>query len=118
MHMDEVSLKQNEHSIAAATAMGAVTLLVGDLDAMARYYRDVITLSVLDASGDTITLGRAGVPLVILRHEPSLRHASAGSAGLFHTAILFGSQTALAAALASVAKHAPRSFTGSADHLV
>jgi len=58
------------------------------------------------------------VPIVILKHEPSLRHAPQGSAGLFHTAILFESQTALAAALYSVARLAPGTFTGSADHLV
>src|SRR3546814_6783862 len=66
----------------------------------------------------TVTRGRAGTPVVVLRHEPSLRHAPAGSAGLFHTAILFDSQAALAAALYSVATRAPGSFTGSADHLV
>lgn len=109
--------------LAAATSMGAVTLLVGDLDAQTAFYRDVVTLQVLSAasgkaSGDTVTLGRAGRPLVILRHEPSLRHAAAGSAGLFHTAILFETQAALASALFSVAQRAPQTFTGSADHLV
>ncbi|MFB8146154.1 VOC family protein [Microbacterium sp. NPDC056003] len=104
--------------LAADTSMGAVTLLVGDLDAMTAYYRDVVTLQVLAAEGDTVTLGRAGRPIVILRHEPSLRQATPGSAGLFHTAILFETQTALAAALYSVARHAPGTFTGSADHLV
>ncbi|MCZ4067123.1 VOC family protein [Microbacterium sp. H37-C3] len=104
--------------LAGATTMGAVTLLVGDLDGMTRYYRDVVTLQVLAAEGDTVTLGRAGRPIVILRHEPALRHAAAGSAGLFHTAILFETQSALAAALLSVARHAPATFTGSADHLV
>ncbi len=84
--------------------MGAVTLLVGDLDGMTRYYRDVVTLEVLSAEGETVTLGRAGRPIVILRREPSLRHASPGSAGLFHTAILFETQAALAAALYSVAR--------------
>ena len=98
--------------------MGEVTLLVGDLDAMTAYYRDVVTLQVLAADGDTVTLGRAGRPLVVLQHEPRLRHAAPGSAGLFHTAILFETQAALAAALYSVARHAPQSFTGSADHLV
>ncbi|MHC2998306.1 VOC family protein [Microbacterium sp. HJ5] len=104
--------------LAADTSMGAVTLLVGDLDAMTAYYRDVVTLQVLAAEGETATLGRAGRPIVVLRHEPSLRHASPGSAGLFHTAILFETQAALAAALYSVARHAPGTFTGSADHLV
>lgn len=104
--------------LAADTAMGAVTLLVGDLDAMTRYYRDVVTLQLLSAAGDVVTLGRAGRSIVILRHEPGLRRAAPGSAGLFHTAIVFETQAALAAALYSVARHAPASFTGSADHLV
>ncbi len=104
--------------LAADTAMGAVTLLVGDLDAMTAYYRDAVTLQVLDAEGDTVTLGRAGYAIVILRHEPALRHAAAGSAGLYHTAILFETRAALAAALYSTARHAPGTFTGSADHLV
>lgn len=98
--------------------MGAVTLYVGDLDAQTAFYRDVVTLQVQDASGDSVTSGRAGRPLVNLRHDPALRHAPAGAAGLFHTAILFETQAALAAALYSVARRAPQTFTGSADHLV
>lgn len=104
--------------LAADTSMGAVTLLVGDLDGMTRFYRDVVTLEVLDADGDTVTLGRAGRPIVVLVHSPQLRHAPQGSAGLFHTAILFESQAALAAAVYSVATRMPQTFTGSADHLV
>lgn len=112
-----LSIRVNE-KLAADTGMGPVTLLVGDLDGMTAYYRDVVTLQVLAADGDAVTLGRAGRPIVMLRHEPALRHATPGSAGLFHTAILFETQAALAAALYSVARHAPGTFTGSADHLV
>ncbi|WP_460783752.1 VOC family protein [Microbacterium tumbae] len=104
--------------LAAATSMGAVTLLVGDLDGMTAFYRDILTLQVLRAEGSETALGRAGRELVVLRHEPALKHATPGSAGLFHTAILFESQAALAAALFSVAQRAPQTFTGSADHLV
>ncbi|WP_106815799.1 VOC family protein [Microbacterium timonense] len=104
--------------LAADTSMGAVTLLVGDLDAMSAFYRDVITLQVLSVGVDEVVLGRAGRPIVVLTHEPTLRHAVPGAAGLFHTAILFETQEALAAALYSVARHAPQTFTGSADHLV
>ena len=57
--------------LAADTSMGAVTLLVGDLDAMTRYYRDVVTLEVISADGDTVTLGRAARPIVVLVHEPA-----------------------------------------------
>jgi catechol 2,3-dioxygenase len=104
--------------LAADTAMGPVTLLVADLDAMVTYYRDSVTLSVVDEAPGRVTMGRGTRPLVILEHSPQLKHASPGQAGLFHTAILFDSERALAAALYSVAQHSPGTFTGSADHLV
>ena len=40
------------------------------------------------------------------------------AAGLYHTAVLFDSRSALAAAVYSVATRYPTSFTGSSDHLV
>lgn len=104
--------------LAADTSMGAVTLNVADLDGMTAYYRDGVGLAVLDQVGPRVTLGRAQQPIVVLVHTPSLRHAAAGQAGLFHTAILFDTETALAAAVHSVARLRPGSFTGSADHLV
>lgn len=110
--------------LAADTSMGAVTLDVADLDGMTAYYRDAVGLSVLDATGPVVTLGRAGdlgaasVPLVILRHSPELKHAGPREAGLFHTAILFETQEALAAAVYTVATSYPQRFTGSSDHLV
>lgn len=117
IHMNETTSTIVDR-IANDTSMGAVTLLVGNLDEMTRYYRDVVTLEVLSAEGATVTLGRAGRAIIVLQDEPALRRASPGSAGLYHTAILFETQTALAAALYSVARHAPGTFTGSADHLV
>ncbi|MFP7761526.1 VOC family protein [Marisediminicola sp. LYQ134] len=102
----------------ADTAMGAVTLLVADPDAMTRYYRDAIGLDVLAADAGTVTLGRGGRALIHLEFAPDLSPAALGSAGLFHTAILFESRAALAAAVYSTATLAPASFTGSADHLV
>ena len=104
--------------LAADTAMGPVTLKVGNLDAMTAYYRDAVALQVLSATADTITLGRGTTPVVILEHAPALKHASPRDAGLFHTAILFDTEEALAAAVYSVATKYPKTFTGSADHLV
>jgi catechol 2,3-dioxygenase len=104
--------------LAADTAMGAVTLRVGDLERMIAYYRDAVTLQVLNHDGPTAVFGRGGVPVIVLEHAPELRGAEPRSAGLFHTAILFETQEALAAALYSVATKAPGTFTGSADHLV
>jgi catechol 2,3-dioxygenase len=104
--------------LAADTAMGPVTLRVGNLDAMTAYYRDAVALRVLDQTGDTVTLGRGTTPVVILKHAPELKHASPRDAGLFHTAILFDTEEALAAAAYSVAQKYPHTFTGSSDHLV
>ena len=109
--------------LAADTSMGAVTLLVADLDGMTAYYRDAVALTVLPspsdrAAADTVTLGRGTIPLIILRAAPELVHASPRDAGLFHTAILFDSEAGLAASVYSVATKVPGSFTGSSDHLV
>lgn len=120
--------------LAPDTSMGAVTLDVADLDALTAYYRDGVGLEVLtseparDGEPAIVTLGRtrrdaagaagASIPLVVLRHSPTLRHAGPRDAGLFHTAILFETQAALAAAVATVAQRHPGTFTGSSDHLV
>jgi catechol 2,3-dioxygenase len=104
--------------LAADTAMGAVTLRVADLDAMTAYYRDAVGLTVFDASGHSVTLGRGATAVIVLEHSPELKHASPRDAGLFHTAILFESEEALAGAVYSVAQRYPGSFTGSSDHLV
>ncbi|MBF4572639.1 VOC family protein [Herbiconiux sp. VKM Ac-1786] len=104
--------------LAPDTAMGAVTLRVGDLDRMIAYYRDAVTLDVIAQQGDSAVLGRGGVPAVVLQHAPELRNPEPRSAGLFHTAILFDTEAALAAAVYSVATRFPQSFTGSSDHLV
>jgi catechol 2,3-dioxygenase len=98
--------------------MGPVTLLVADLDAMTAYYRDAIALKVLGSDGDRVTLGRGTNPVITLLNSPDLRHAAPHEAGLFHTAILFETERALAAAVYSTARRYPGSFTGSSDHLV
>ncbi len=106
------------------TSMAAVTLHVEDLDRMTAYYRDAIGLEETPPAGGeagdgaAVTLGRAGVPVVTLVRTPGLPRPRPGSAGLFHTAILFADEAALAAAVASVATTAPGTYVGSADHLV
>ncbi|WP_246328331.1 VOC family protein [Curtobacterium pusillum] len=104
--------------LAADTGMGAVTLRVADLDRMIGYYREGVGLSLLSNEGGVAVLGRGTTPIMVLEHAPSMRHAGAHEAGLFHTAILFDTKADLAAALYSVATKYPQTFTGSADHLV
>ncbi len=100
------------------TRMNTVELLVRDLDAMTAYYQDAVTLDVVDQSGATATLGRGGVPIMVLRQEQDLPGADPRAAGLYHTAIVFEDERRLAASLASMAQRVPQTFTGSADHLV
>ncbi|MDV8002012.1 VOC family protein [Rhodococcus sp. IEGM 1408] len=103
--------------LAPATRMGAVELLVRDLEAMISFYSDGMTLEVLEQVGDTAVLGRAGRPIVRMRRMAELPPKKPGQAGLFHTAVLYDDEPSLAAAVASVAQHAPSAFTGSSDHL-
>lgn len=98
--------------------MGAVTLRVGNLDAMIAYYRDAVTLELFSHDGPVAVLGRGTTPIIILQHAPELTAPSPRDAGLFHTAIVFDTQAHLAAAVLSVASKYPGTFTGSADHLV
>ena len=87
----------------ARTEMGAVTLWVANLDAMVTYYRDGVGLELIMQDGDRAILGYKGREIIVLESKPSMRHASPHEAGLFHTAILFDSQSALATAVHSVA---------------
>jgi catechol 2,3-dioxygenase len=104
--------------LAATTMMGAVTLDVADLDAMTRYYVEGVGLDVLATAPATTTVGRGAVASLVLRHSSELQRASRSAAGLYHSAVLFDSRAALAAAVYSVATRYPTSFTGSSDHLV
>ena len=90
--------------LAAATVMGAVTLEVADLDAMTRYYTEGVGL---DVARHRARRGRrrprgCGVPRPPPLGRPVARPRSA--AGLYHTAMLFDSRAALAAAVYSVAR--------------
>jgi catechol 2,3-dioxygenase len=103
---------------AADTRMDTVELLVHDLDVMTAFYRDAVTLDVLDQSGSTATMGRGARPMVVLKQEKHLPGRDRYGAGLFHTAIVFENQSRLAAALASMAERAGELYQGAADHLV
>lgn len=118
LQMTENTATMSAARLADATEMGTVTLKVADLDKMISYYTKALPLEVLAQEGASAVIGRGARPLVILEHAPELKHASKRAAGLFHTAILFESETALAAAVYSVAQYAPNTFTGSSDHLV
>ncbi|GAB2612553.1 VOC family protein [Pseudactinotalea suaedae] len=104
--------------LAQSTAMGDVELLVRDLDRVLAYYAEGVGLDVLRHDGPEAVLGRGGEQIMRLVQRSDLPEFERGDAGLFHTAILFADRPSLARAVAGTARFAPRSFTGSADHLV
>ncbi|SDL73736.1 catechol 2,3-dioxygenase [Corynebacterium mycetoides] len=116
-HPDSLVKRNPDDLLPADLSMGAVELLVRDMDAMVRFYNQGVGLDVLQQGGDATALGLSGTDLVTLRREPNLPVPSRNDAGLFHTAVLFPTPELLAASVASVASAYPRSFTGSADHL-
>jgi catechol 2,3-dioxygenase len=102
----------------AELTMGTVMLKVGDMKLMTDYYQRALGLEVVAEQDGGLYLGRLGKPLVHLADAAGLNLPGRGEAGLFHTALLFDDQSALAATVATAAHYEPRSFTGSADHLV
>lgn len=109
---------RNHDFLPAALTMGAVMLKVGDMKAMSGYYEQALGLHVIAEQDGGLYLGRGSEALVHLAPAPGLQTAERGEAGLFHTALLFADQPALAATVASAARYEPQSFAGSADHLV
>lgn len=112
----------SETRLSAQTGMDAVTLRVGDLEAMSSYYADALALEPLEelARGGEVhrVLGRGALPLVKLVATPGLPPVDPRQAGLFHTAFLFGDQASLAATVYRAAQHPRSRFVGSSDHLV
>ncbi|GAB3531688.1 VOC family protein [Arthrobacter tecti] len=105
----------------AETAMGTVTLKVGDLGRMAGYYRSALGLVDLAESTEGLYLGRPNTPLIRLVPAGGLKLPARTEAGLFHTAILFADRADLAATVATAAQTAQAGkghYVGSADHLV
>ncbi|MDQ0678033.1 catechol 2,3-dioxygenase [Arthrobacter pascens] len=102
----------------ADLTMGTVMLKVGDMKLMTDYYQRALGREIIAEQDGGLYFGRLRRPLVHLAPAPGLNLPGRGEAGLFHTALLFGDQASLAATVATVAQYEPRSFTGSADHLV
>ncbi len=98
--------------------MGTVMLKVGDMKTMADYYQKALGLDVVAEADGGQYLGRGTTALVHLQPAGGLHLPSRGEAGLFHTALLFTDQSALAATVATAAQYNPQAFVGSADHLV
>ena len=117
LHPDYVADRPADRLLAPATQMGAVELLVRDLDKVLKFYIEGALLDVLEHRGATATLGKHGVPSVKLVQVGDLPPFNPRGAGLFHTALVYSTKAELASALYSVARKYPHSFTGAGDHI-
>jgi len=95
--------------------MGAVGMLVRDLDRLATYYRDLLGLTVQRPTGDTAILSVNGVILLEMTHRPDALPDDPREAGLYHTAFLMPTRADLARWILHVAK-ARVPVTGASDH--
>jgi catechol 2,3-dioxygenase len=97
--------------------IGSVTLIVRDLDGLARFYQDAVGLAVVSQEAGVVRLGVEGRVLLELRHDPAARPWSPREAGLFHTAFLLPSRGDLGAWLTHAAERGIH-LSGASDHLV
>ena len=104
--------------LSADLTMGTVMLKVGDMKIMTNYYQQALGLDPVAERTAGSTWAAAPRRWSTWPRPPGCSCPSRGEAGLFHTALLFENQSALAATVASAAQYDPQSFTGSADHLV
>ncbi len=95
---------------------GAVTLIVRDLDGVARYYEEAIGLHRMATERDTVCLGDGRAVLLILRQR-NVDPEPAGFAGLFHTAFLMPSRADLGRWLRRALRSGVR-LDGASDHKV
>lgn len=97
--------------------MGAVTLVVRDLDKVSRFYQDIIGLAELSRADGLAELGTPGNVFLRLQHNPAATPDTGRSAGLFHTAFLLPRREDLANWVIHIAqKRIP--IQGASDHIV
>jgi catechol 2,3-dioxygenase len=99
----------------APVHIGAVGMMVRDLDRVTAYYRDMLGLTVQEHTRQVAILGVSGVALLELIHGPDALPDDPREAGLYHTAFLMPTRADLARWILHAAK-ARVAFTGASDH--
>lgn len=106
----------------AATAMGPVMLKTATLSALVPWYTAGVGLEPIAerqvGGRRVVELGVGGRVLLVLEEAPDLRGPNPSDAGLFHTAILYPTHAALAAAIVRMSQQPGVRFAGTGDHAV
>ncbi len=111
-------MNKSNSLLAASLQIKPSQLYVRDLQKVGAFYKNAVGLDLLESTDSRWILGHDQTPVLELISKPEFQNTSIRNAGLFHNAILFSSQAALAQAALSVIQQAPESFEGTGDHLV
>jgi catechol 2,3-dioxygenase len=95
--------------------IGAVSLIVRDLDQVATYYKQLLGLSEIGRTPNGVKLGAGGVPFLELEHRPDAKPDDAREAGLFHTAFLMPTRADLARWILHISRDRTP-VSGASDH--
>jgi catechol 2,3-dioxygenase len=98
-----------------ALRIGAVSLVVRDLDQVATYYRQSLGLTEIGRSASGVQLGAGGVPFLDLEHRPDAKPDDTREAGLFHTAFLMPTRADLARWILHISR-SRTPISGASDH--
>ena len=104
-------------SLPADAAIGAVHLIVRDLERSVDFYERTIGFERTGSEGGIESLGAGDSTLLVLHGEPEAPPRPPRTAGLFHFAILVPSRLELGRSLTRLAANGWR-LTGASDHLV
>jgi catechol 2,3-dioxygenase len=99
----------------APVHIGAVGMMVRDLDRLTAYYRDMLGLTVQEHTRQGAVLGVGGVALLELIHRPDALPDDPREAGLYHTAFLMPTRADLARWILHAGKNRV-SISGASDH--
>src|SRR3954453_226758 len=102
--------------ISPRTAVGAVHLVVADLERSLAYYDKAVGLTVIERAPGCARIGAGGRVLVVLEEQPGARPARR-STGLYHFALLVRERVDLARWLAHAARERVP-LVGLSDHFV
>ncbi|GAA0200005.1 VOC family protein [Haladaptatus pallidirubidus] len=98
------------------TTIGRVALCVNDLDRISEFYEHVVGLELQSKNEGEAILGAGGVPLLELVADADATERTRDETGLFHTAFLVSSRSALADALVRIEDE--WELSGASDHHV
>ena len=101
-----------------ATDMGPVMLKTAKLARLVHWYTAGVGLEHIAERPGIVELGVDGRTILVLEEAPDLRGPNPSDAGLFHTAILYPTHAALAAAVVRMTQIPHIQFAGTGDHHV